>query len=154
MPQHSFQPNARTNNASVGKKCLMRRLTDKLSGAVAIPFKGTAATPDELLVNLHRAALRAGVAVGRVGILGSVLKSERGLHQTLETVSRRAWHCVAPHFQNAAQRNAKLPGKDSKACFKALSDFRTDPEIPTRLTANPTLRSARLHSSKSENSLQ
>jgi hypothetical protein len=154
MPQHSFPANARTTKASVGKQCLMHRFTDNSPGAAAIPFKGSAATPDELLVNLHRAALRIGVAVGRVRILGSVLKSESGLHRALESVSRGAWHCTAQHFQNAVQRNAKLPGRDSKTCFKALSDFRTDPEILTRLIANPTLRSARLHSSKSGNFLQ
>ena len=74
--------------ASVGKQCLKHRFTDNSPGAAAIPFKGSAATPDELLVNLHRAALRVGVAVGRVRILGSVLKSESGLHRALESVSR------------------------------------------------------------------
>ncbi len=37
-------------------------------------------------------------------------KSENGPQLALESVSRGAWHCVAQHFQNAAQRSAKLPG--------------------------------------------
>ncbi len=28
---------------------------------------------------------------------------------TLESVSRGAWHCVAQHFQNSAQRSAQIP---------------------------------------------
>jgi hypothetical protein len=123
------------------------RFTDNSSGAASIPLKGTAAAPGELLVNLHRAALRVGVAVGRVRILGSVLKS---LESKWPAPSLRIGLPVS--LAHASQRNAKLPGRDFKACFKALSDFRTDPEI--RFTANPTLTSARLHSSKSENSLQ
>ncbi len=60
---------------------------------------------------LVRAALRAGFALSRSRILGSVLKSGSAPKQALESVSRGAWHCVAQHFQNAAKRNAKLPGR-------------------------------------------
>ncbi len=37
-------------------------------------------------------------------------KSENGSQMALESVSRGVWHCVAQHFENAAQRSAKLPG--------------------------------------------
>ncbi len=36
-------------------------------------------------------------------------KSENGPQLALESVSRGVWHCVAQHFENAAQRSAKLP---------------------------------------------
>ncbi len=38
-------------------------------------------------------------------------KSENGPQLALESVSRGVWHCVAQHFENAAQRSAKLPGR-------------------------------------------
>jgi hypothetical protein len=55
--------------------------------------------------------MRAGFAETRVGILVSVLKSESAPKQALESFSRRVWRCGAQHFQNVAQRSAKLRGK-------------------------------------------
>ena len=37
--------------------------------------------------------------------------SENGYQLALESVSRGVWHCVLQHFENAAQRSAKLPGR-------------------------------------------
>ena len=33
-----------------------------------------------------------------------------GSELAFESVSREVWHCVAQHFENAAQRGAALPG--------------------------------------------
>jgi hypothetical protein len=58
-----------------------------------------------------RAALRVGLAVSRVRILGSVLKSDSAPKQALASVSRGAWHCIAQPFENAVNRSAKPPGR-------------------------------------------
>ena len=38
-------------------------------------------------------------------------KSETSPQLASESVSRGVWHCVAQHFENVAQRTAKLPGR-------------------------------------------
>ena len=51
---------------------------------------------------LPRTPLLSGCAVSR---------SEVNCHQlALESVSQGVWHCIAQHFQNAAQRSAKSLG--------------------------------------------
>jgi hypothetical protein len=72
-----------------------------------------------------RAALRAGSAGSRERIWGLVLNAESAPKHTSESVSRVCKHRVRI------------------ACVGALSDFKTEPEILTRLPANPTLRAAR-----------
>ena len=44
-------------------------------------------------------------------IHGGQDKSDNGPQLALESVSQGAWHCVAQHFENAAQCSAELPGR-------------------------------------------
>ncbi len=68
----------------------------------------------ELLVRgdrVRRASLRVRLARSQDRILGLVLKSEIGPIGIGISLPGVAWHCVAQHFENAAQRSAKLPGR-------------------------------------------
>ena len=38
-------------------------------------------------------------------------KSEKAPQLALDSVSWGVWHCFAQHFENAAQRSAKVPGR-------------------------------------------
>ena len=90
------------------------------------------------------AALRVGLAGRRVRILGSVLTSESVPKQASESVSRVYKHwCRVAFFKCTRDQCLYTREMDSDVCFRAPSDFKTDPKILTRLIANPTLRAAR-----------
>ena len=92
-----------------------------------------------------RAAIKVGFAVSRVRILGSVLKSESAPKQALESVFRVYKHRFREAFSKCFAKAVLIHARetDSEACSGAFFDYKTDPEILTRLTANPTLRAAR-----------
>ena len=110
-------------------------LQRRVIGPQSISPKASSEPPCEV----SRPALRVGFAVSRVRIVGSILKAERAPKQALASVAWGAWHCFAQHFENAAQRNAKPPGR--RILQPVLVHFLISSPIPK---SQPDLQQTRL----------
>ena len=80
----------------------------------------------------HRATLRVGLSGIRVRVLGKLPRNIPQDRSPESLSSGFGWH-----FENALRnRFVYTRETDSEACFGALSDFKTDPNILIRLVAD------------------